>query len=163
MGADALTSRFVAEHENMEPIYMMGFDVWHGGAARDAYLRGCRSSPKYSQGRWFVLQSGSEPCSSMIVYQQGFALPPGCLGIGSIATQPIHRKQGLATRMIDEFLQRPMSRAAPAIYLHSDIDVRFYQRHGFEAVGTTRGPSTAMVRLAAHSTSQHRQQCIDYF
>lgn len=53
---------------DMDRIYMMGFDAWGEGSNQDDYLSGCRSSPKYAQGKWFVLEHDQELLSSLIVY-----------------------------------------------------------------------------------------------
>lgn len=42
--------------ENMDAVYMMGFDVWSDGTAMDVYLQECRSSEKYKKGTWYVLK-----------------------------------------------------------------------------------------------------------
>lgn len=37
---------------------MMGYDAWSDGLSADDYLEQCLSSPKYSQGTWYVLEDG---------------------------------------------------------------------------------------------------------
>jgi hypothetical protein len=41
----------------LEEVYMMGFDAWADGASEKDYLDVCRSSTKYQSGKWYVLEN----------------------------------------------------------------------------------------------------------
>ena len=43
--------------EDLQFIFMMGFDAWSEGQSEADYLERCTSSPKYPQGTWYVLES----------------------------------------------------------------------------------------------------------
>lgn len=130
---------------------MMGFDVWGEGLEAPNYLRGCRDSKKYQDGTWFVLESGAELRTSMLVYNSGFALPANSLGFGSIATAPSCRGQGFGGALIRDVLAQHKS--ASAIYLHSDIGVSFYEQFGFVAIRESRPGTVCMVRQQPSPTS----------
>lgn len=108
-------------------IYMMGYDAWSERQSVAAYLQECRSSTKYQQGTWWVLEEQGQLLSSLIIYE----LSDHVLGIGSVSTDPAYRHQGYATTMLRQFMA-----AHPAFnfFLFSDIDPSFYRRLGFQAV-----------------------------
>ena len=56
----------------MDCVFLMGFDQWADGAARNVYLEDCRSSKKYSSGFWRVLADDTILFSSLIYYKQDF-------------------------------------------------------------------------------------------
>ncbi len=145
-GESALT---IAHGDNMDVIYMMGFDAWHDDLDKLSYLQACRESPKYKRGTWYVLESSGTPVSSLILYKQGFGLCTGALGIGSIATHPAHRGRGRAKRLIEGVLDTRLCREASAIYLHSDIGAGFYEEFGFSRIGGAGGQSLCMVRSSS--------------
>ena len=68
----------LAKTEEFDRIYMMGFDVWSDGASEEDYLVGCRASPKYAKGTWYVLANEDQLVSSLITYNLG----PNIIGIG---------------------------------------------------------------------------------
>ncbi len=82
--------------DEMERVYLMGFDVWGEDLSQVAYLELCRRSTKYRKGRWHVLTVEGEVVSSLIAYRDEFGLPPGCYGSGSIATPSVLRDRGPA-------------------------------------------------------------------
>ena len=85
-----------AAQDDLDAVYMMGFDVWADGNSAAKYLEGCRASPKYKAGTWYVLEQKNVLVSSLIVYRLG----PARFGIGSIATPNHLRKMGYASDLI---------------------------------------------------------------
>lgn len=119
----------LAHASEMDDIYMMGYDAWGEGESRSDYLNTCSSSRKYARGRWYVLaDSQGRLASSLIAYK----LAPDLFGLGSIATSPALRRQGLAARLIDGVLLAMKREGARAVFLYSDIDHQYYAKLGFE-------------------------------
>jgi len=118
--------------EEMDRLYLMGYDVWSDDDDAETYLNGCRHSNKYAAGEWFVWDVDGEPVASLIVFSDDYQLDPGCYGIGSVATDPQHRGQGYASALLKAVVSVLAERQPKAIFLHSDIDPAFYQRFGFE-------------------------------
>lgn len=117
-----------ANTEELDQIYMMGFDVWSDGSSEADYLNDCRTSPKYLKGAWYVLSSESELLSSLIVYNFG----NNVLGIGSISTPPLLRKHGHASKLISNvILEIEKSHSDCVIFLYSDIEAEFYEKFKF--------------------------------
>ncbi len=102
------------------------------------YLEGCHASKKYRSGVWYVLMSGINPVSSLIVYSNLFGLKENCFGIGSLATVPEFRQKGHGAQLVslvrDELLN---IHKASAIYLHSDINRKYYRKLGFTSIQDT--------------------------
>src|SRR5690606_2186612 len=117
-----------AQSEDMDSIYMMGFDVWGDDLSQDEYLKGCRESKKYQKGSWKVLEQDGQLVSSLIQYR----LKDGWIGIGSIATPVSFRRRGFAANLVmgvlDELRE---SSDVQSIFLFSDIDHHYYHRFGF--------------------------------
>ncbi len=115
----------------LDDVYRMGFDVWGDGQSIGDYLKGCRASPKYKKGAWFVLvdQEGTL-YSSLIAY----SLSQNTTGIGSIATPPPLRKRGHASLLIAGVLERFEKEGFKKTFLFSDIDPSFYEKLGFSAL-----------------------------
>ena len=87
------------EAAHMMDAYAHGYDAWGDGASLSDYLKRCSSSDKYALGEWYglLIQSTSQNStmkrtqsstlvSSLILYREGFSLPEGSVGIGSVAT-----------------------------------------------------------------------------
>lgn len=135
-----------AKPDDLDQIYMMGFDVW-SESAESEYLEVCRSSTKYAKVNWHVLEgeNGDLVCS-LIVYK--FA--PDQFGIGSIATPKEWRKRGYATRLISDVLKElDESASGSKVFLYSDIDPKFYEGFGFiqlPSVAQRYKTTTCMVR-----------------
>lgn len=90
-----------AAKEELDKIYMMGYDVWSGGSSVDKYLCACQNSKKYQKGSWYILQSESgELVSSLIVY----SFNSEEIGIGSLSTAPKFRHKGYASKLMTLFL-----------------------------------------------------------
>lgn len=127
---------------------MMGFDVWGSGHSAKRYLQSCATSPKYQSGLWLVLECDTGLVSSLLLYSEGFGLPAKALGLGSLATAPNERRQGFGAYLLRGVLASERCRAAPAIYLHSDIAPGFYEQFGFEEIGESAPGTMCMVRRA---------------
>ena len=80
-----------ATSEDMESVYMMGYDVWGENMPSDEYITMCNHSVKYKRGTWYVLEDldTKELVSSLIVYELPSSEDRTSRGIGSIAT-PLH-------------------------------------------------------------------------
>ena len=117
-----------ARPSEYDAIYQMGFDTWGDGQPLEVYLDGCRSSPKYQQGSWYVLKNEHGViCSSLIRYRLG----ERTCGIGSIATPPQLRKKGFASALVAAALKQFEGEGFQRVFLFSDIDPKFYERFGF--------------------------------
>ena len=123
-----------AREEDLNAIYMMGFDAWGDEYTGPDYLKACGESAKYIKGIWYVLEQNYLPISSLIVYVKQFSLPDKCAGIGSIATVPGYRKRGYGALLIKNVIQLLKEQDIDAIYLFSDIAPHYYQKFGFELI-----------------------------
>lgn len=117
-----------ATPEELDQIYMMGFDVWADGNSKSDYLNACRTSPKYLKGSWFVLTNESQLLSSLIVYDFGNNI----FGIGSISTPLPSRQKGYASELISNvILEIEQKHPAAILFLYSDIQPEFYEKFNF--------------------------------
>ncbi|KJF95875.1 GNAT family N-acetyltransferase [Photobacterium angustum] len=124
-----------AERHELDTIYAIGFDVWGDGLSYEKYVAGCRGSNKYQAGTWYVLIDNDQILSSLIVYQNIFGLKEGCAGIGSVATPNSLRGRGYASDLINSVKKELyINHNVKAIFLHSDIPPKFYQRLGFTTI-----------------------------
>jgi N-acetylglutamate synthase-like GNAT family acetyltransferase len=114
-----------ANHDEMNDIYMMGFDVWSGGMTKESYIESCSNSPKYKEGTWWLIESNnSELLCSLIVYQ----FESSIFGIGSIATPVKFRRKGYASNLVNKVCtDLEQTNKAKAIFLYSDIKPDFYE------------------------------------
>ncbi|WP_373443687.1 GNAT family N-acetyltransferase (plasmid) [Lacticaseibacillus paracasei] len=116
-----------------QQIYMMGYDTWGKDETKEAYLAECQGSTKYQRGTWWVLSDKRTLFSSLIVYN----LEDHCLGIGSVATDPIYRHKGNASLLLKAFIA---THSDDKLLLFSDIDPAFYEKIGFKKVLKGRQP-----------------------
>jgi N-acetylglutamate synthase-like GNAT family acetyltransferase len=114
-------------------IYMMGYDTWGKAETKEAYLAECQGSSKYQRGIWWVLSDQETLFSSLIVYN----LEDNCLGIGSVATDPIYRHKGHASSLLKAFIE---THSNDKLLLFSDIDPAFYEKIGFNKIHKDRQP-----------------------
>lgn len=121
----------------LRTIYMMGFETWNNGLDKQAYLASCYTSSHYKIGRWFVLEKAGAIVASLIVFKNALNLPPGCYGIGSVATAKNHRNKGYASLLVEQVCNQIKAERGAAVYLFSEIGTRFYQRLGFEQIEGT--------------------------
>lgn len=124
--------------QDLDAIYLMGYDVWSEGLSQEEYLLGCQNGSKYKLGDWYVLLSEDKPAASLIVYFEQFGLVENCYGIGSVATNPEMRKKGYASHLIKSVTEELFVRKnTEAVFLHSDIDPRFYEKLGYQRISQT--------------------------
>lgn len=123
-----------AAKKDMPDIYRMGFDVWGELSSMSAYLDACENSEKYKLGKWFCLEDNKLLLSSLIIYRDCLGLDKGYCGLGSIATVPELRKNGFATRLIEQCIQSLRQEGVTGVYLFSDITPSFYEKLGFIGV-----------------------------
>ncbi len=117
-----------AKVDELDTIYAMGFDVWNGGLGFEQYLAGCRDSGKYRSGTWYVLAQGEQIVASLIVYSRMFGLEDGCF----LATLPEQRNKGYGAEIVNLVKAELFNnQQAKAIYLHCDIDHRYYENSVF--------------------------------
>ena len=141
----------LANPSEMDDIYLMGYNVWGEGGTRESYLSQCRGSPKYKRGVWYVLADDQgQPVSSLITYRlEHFpakrtpvrrkkmrplkvSLISDAIGIGSIATLPALRCQGLARGLVEGVLSLVTREGARVVFLFSDIHPEYYEKIGFK-------------------------------
>ncbi len=124
-----------ATAHDLTAIYRMGYDVWGDGAAEDAYLRDCANSGKYKLGVWHVLaDADGAVVSSLICYKDAFGLESGCIGIGSVATAPEHRRQGYAARLLAAVVEQLLRDGSDCLFLYADAAPELYEKIGFRAL-----------------------------
>ena len=119
----------LANKDEMNSIYMMGFDTWSDGMTKKSYIESSSNSPKYKKGIWWLLENeqGDIFCS-LIVYQ----FENSVYGIGSIATPREMRSNGYASNLVKRVcIHLEQVLKAKTIYLYSDIRPSFYEKCGF--------------------------------
>lgn len=120
--------------EEMDQVYLMGFDVWGECTDEVSYLQFCRGSKKYERGDWRVLEAEGTLVSSLIIFRGEWGLKPGYMGIGSVCTVPSHRGRGYASALLKRCISELKESGGKGVYLFSDIDPKMYQRLGFNLV-----------------------------
>lgn len=133
-----------AKTEELDAIYMMGYDAWSDGVSKKDYLDECRTSKKYKAGKWYVLLDGEELISSLAVYSSGFGIPQRYCGIGSAATKPQKRSCGYACKLLIAVCKILQREGFNGVYLHSDIESSFYERLGFTVVAESASKCMAL-------------------
>lgn len=117
-----------ATPDELNEVFMMGFELWNEGRAQDDYLEYTRTALKYSKGTWSVLAKGRKLLSSLIVYNFG----ENKFGFGSVVTPKNFRKNGYASKMLTAAIdQIEKENPDSVIFLYSDIDPAFYEKLGF--------------------------------
>lgn len=127
----------------MESVYMMGFDVWSDGGSRENYLSGCRESPKYKRGTWYVLAIENSLASSLITYP----LSDGVIGIGSIATDPSLRKKGYAAKIVMNVIQNLERNGTEHFMLYTEVGTAYYEKFGFQKLEDQYQKSDAGIAM----------------
>lgn len=141
--------RKAKDHE-LDTIYSIGFEAWSDGLSYEVFLSACQNSKKYQDGIWYVLIENERILSSLIVYQNLFSLQDGCFGLGSVATPKNLQGKGYASELIN-LVKTELFRNhnGKAIFLHSDINDRFYKRLGFNSINGTRCMFSLNLRYGA--------------
>ncbi len=153
-----------AKKEDLDDIYMMGFDAWSNGASKSEYLKECRESKKYEKGTWYVLDHNDQVVSSLIVYKNEFNLPESCIGIGSVATSKSYRNNGYAATLVTEVSKIFKGLGAEGVYLFSDIEPEYYKKLGYEFI-TAKQPyqDTHCMVLAFQNIAKLYVHAPEYF
>lgn len=134
-----------ARPEELEAVFLLGYDVWGEGASLGDYLAQCRASAKYASGRWTVVAVGGAVAGAAIVYRGGFGLPAGAWGLGSLCVDPAVRRLGLAKALMRSVLEREPGTS----FLWADVLPEFYRGLGFTPLPEahqTRPGSLLMAR-----------------
>jgi len=140
-----------ARPEDLEAVYLLGYDPWGKGLSIDAYLAECRASDKYPLGRWFLVELEGRVLSALIVYRGAFGLPPSAYGIGSVSTEPAVRRLGLAKTL----MRVVMAREPGTAFLWADAVPDFYARLGFTPLppGRQTRPGSVLMARGPHDPS----------
>jgi predicted N-acetyltransferase YhbS len=118
--------------EELDQIYTMGYDAWSDGKSFEEYLQGCKNSPKYKAGQWFVLCVEGIPVSSVLIHTLQSWGHLQIRGIGSLATTPELRNRGYGRQLVNCVTTDLSTREDAYIFLlYSDIDPAFYEALGF--------------------------------
>jgi N-acetylglutamate synthase-like GNAT family acetyltransferase len=153
-----------AREEDLNAIYMMGFDVWGNEYTEPDYLTACGDSAKYKKGTWYILEKNALPISSLIVYVKQFSLPEKCAGIGSVATGQKYRKRGYGALLITNVLALLREQDIAAVYLFPDIAPHYYQQFGFELIsGQQPYKDTQCMVLAFDNVDKLSDRIPEYF
>jgi predicted GNAT family N-acyltransferase len=123
--------------EDMIEIYKMGYDVWGDNLQYEEYITMCQNSNKYKKGKWYVLEATDtkQLLSSLIVYDLNLSENQIVKGIGSIATPLFLRKNGYASLLVKETIDKlEQEENCNNFFLYSDIGIEFYKGLGFMAL-----------------------------
>ncbi|WIV17235.1 GNAT family N-acetyltransferase [Paenibacillus polygoni] len=123
-----------ATKEEMIEIYKMGYDAWGDNLPYEEYITMCQASNKYKKGTWYVLEATDtkQLLSSLIVYELNLSESQIVKGIGSIATPVYLRKNGYASLLVKEMINKlEQEENGNNIFLYSDIGIEFYKKLGF--------------------------------
>lgn len=145
----------LARTEEMDAVFMMGFDAWGAGKTQEEYLKECRTSKKYKKGQWYVLiDRSTEPASSLIIYE----ISANTVGIGSVSTLPKLRKRGHATLMISQFLSS-LEPEIKNVFLFADSSPKFYEKFGFVRLPKKlqKNPGSVCMLRAANAKTRFEE------
>ena len=112
-----------------------------GPAPRTSISTSAVGASSTERGTWHVLMSGGRIGAALIVHAEGFSLPAGCHGIGSVATAPDARRRGHASRLLEDVLKALERSGSRGVFLFADVETSLYARHGFEPVDRADGAS----------------------
>lgn len=135
-------------------IYMFGYDAWHQGLSSEEFIHKSNTYPPYAHGIWYVLERDSQPVCKLICYRDVLGLSDNNVGIGSVATAPALRGHGYASKLMMEVIDILKSENVPTVFLHSEIDIKFYERFGFRALPGHQQehlPNSVCMRLDLNS------------
>jgi predicted acetyltransferase len=142
-----------AKEKDFEIIYMMGYDVLGDGLSKSDYLLTCKSSVKYANGKWYVLENDDKVLLSSLLIHNLNHLNYGTgleiRGIGSIATQLHLRGQGYGSNIIEKTMLY-INRDIPIDiwFLYSDIGTDFYNKHKFQELSNKFQKCTSSLLMA---------------
>jgi predicted acetyltransferase len=130
-----------ARSEDMELVYLMGYDVWGENMPSKEYVTMCNGSSKYKRGNWYVLEETDtkELLSSLIVYELNPSEDLFVRGIGSIATPKHLRQKGYASTLIQLVIKDlEQKENCNNFFLYSDIGIDFYNSLKFIEIPPTK-------------------------
>lgn len=147
-----------ARPEDLETVFLLGYDSWGGGAPLDDYLAECRASAKYTSGRWTVVAVRGAVAGAVVVYRERFGLPAGAWGAGSLCVDPAVRRLGLAKALMRSVLEREPGTA----FLWADVLPDFYRGLGFTPLPESHQtrPGSVLMARGPHDAASLR---ISYF
>lgn len=146
--------------EELEEVFLMGYDSWGAGLPVRMYLDSCEASYKYKKGVFYVLEDPlGRLLTSAALYSLssfGGVVSERAVGIGSLATIANERHQGYATLFLSMLIELLERDGVDSFFIHSDIHPRIYENLGFHAAPTNlRVPgdvSVPMLRLRGGRT-----------
>lgn len=146
--------------EELEEVFLMGYDSWGAELPVEMYLASCIASYKYKQGQFYVLEDDEGMLiSSCIVYPLtafGGVVSERAVGIGNLATVITERQKGYATLLLAMLMQQLEKEGVDAFFTHADNDASIYENLGFKPAPTTvrtkSDGSIPMLRLSANRT-----------
>ncbi|HRK02985.1 MAG TPA: GNAT family N-acetyltransferase [Oligoflexia bacterium] len=152
-----------AVENELNEVFLMGYDAWGASLPIDMYLDSCAASYKYKQGEFYILENeAGKLLSSCIVYplmKFGGIVSECAVGIGSLVTAPEDRHKGYATALLAALMGTLEERGIDAFFIHSDIPTKIYEKLGFYAAPEDmrdRGRGvTPMLRLRGGKEVSH--------
>jgi predicted N-acetyltransferase YhbS len=115
--------------------------LWSDGLTPERYAQYNRAQMRTRWGSRHLarlaLVDGDEVLTSAKRYDLEVVLDgrsTRAVGIGAVFTPPEHRRNGYASRIVTEMLDRASAEGVSAALLFSEIGTPFYERHGFTRV-----------------------------
>ena len=136
------------------------FSIRDHDMADAVYRRWVRDRMRSRQFAGFIVEVGGEPVASGCVWIMEVQPRPGRIGTAagyllSMFTEPDHRGQGHATRIVRAAIRWAKSRGISVMLLHaSDFGEPIYRRLGFER---TREMRRSLVRVARRKVGRSRK------
>ncbi len=138
-----------ARADEMDGVYMMGYDAWGAGKPAADYLTQCRESSKYRRGSWFVLSVRTALVASLIIYSFENWGDRRVRGIGSVATDPRFRMMGYGHQVVRSATNRLIETDGVRItFLYSDIGSSFYEDVGYITLPTPYQKTSGSILMA---------------
>jgi GNAT superfamily N-acetyltransferase len=134
------------------------FSIRDHDAADAVYRRWARDRMRSRRFAGFIVEVGAEPVASGCVWIMDVQPRPGRSGTAaayllSMFTEPDHRGEGHATRIVRAAIRWARSRGIPIMLLHaSDFGEPIYRRLGFERTREMRRPLVRAPRRKARSS-----------
>ncbi len=136
------------------------FSIRDHDMADAVYRRWARDRMRSRRFAGFIVEMGGEPVASGCVWIMEVQPRPGRNGTAaayllSIFTEPDHRGEGHATRIVRAAIRWTKARGIPVVLLHaSDFGEPIYRRLGFER---TREMRRSLVRVARRRARPSRK------
>lgn len=159
-----------AKQDELNEIFMMGYDAWGASLPIEIYLDSCAASYKYKQGEFYVLlDDEGRLLSSCVVYPLsvfGGVVGERSVGFGSLATAEPQRHKGYATFFLTLLMRLLESEGVDAFFIFSDIPPKIYEQLGFvaapERFRSAKEGSMPMLRFSGGRkvSPEHWQECV---